>query len=51
MVITKAIHEHVLQIPASAWTPAVETDGEARDGVWVAEPTGKLLEGWPKACG
>ncbi|WP_327690016.1 IS1380 family transposase [Streptomyces tubercidicus] len=48
MVITEAIHEHVLKVPASAWTPAVETDGEARDGAWVAELTGKLLDGWPK---
>ncbi len=47
MVITEAIHEHVLKIPASAWTPAGETDGEARDGAWVAELTGKLLDGWP----
>ncbi|MFD0119436.1 IS1380 family transposase [Streptomyces sp. NPDC058320] len=48
MVITEAIHEHVLKVPGSAWTPAVETDGEARDGAWVAELTGKLLNGWPK---
>ncbi|SOR77702.1 hypothetical protein SCNRRL3882_1172 [Streptomyces chartreusis NRRL 3882] len=48
MEITEAIHEHVLKIPASAWTPAVETNGEARDGAWVAELTGKLLDGWPK---
>lgn len=26
MVITDAIHEHVLKVPASAWTPAVEVD-------------------------
>ena len=50
MVITEAIHEHVLQIPASAWTPAVEADGQARDGAWGAELTGKLLEAGPKAC-
>lgn len=48
MTVTEAIHEHVLKVPASAWTPAVETDGEARDGAWVAELTGKLLHGWPK---
>ncbi|MFF3849660.1 IS1380 family transposase [Streptomyces sp. NPDC002328] len=48
MVITEAIHQHVLKIPASAWTPAVETGGEVRDGAWVAELTGDLLEGWPK---
>ncbi len=48
MTVTEAIHEHVLQAPVSAWTPAVETDGEARDWAWVAELTGKLLDGWPK---
>ncbi|TQE32791.1 IS1380 family transposase [Streptomyces ipomoeae] len=48
MVITEIIHEHVLKIPASAWTPAVESDGEVRDGAWVAELTGDLLDGWPQ---
>ena len=48
MVITDAIHQHVLKVPASAWTPAVEADGEIRDGAWVAEITGNVLDGWPK---
>ncbi len=48
MVITGAIHQHVLNIPASAWTPALETGGEVRDGAWGAEPTGDILQGWPK---
>ncbi|GAB1339870.1 hypothetical protein ACE1SV_64600 [Streptomyces sp. E-15] len=48
MVITDSIHQHLLKIPASVWTPAVETGGETRDGAWVAELTGKLLDGWPK---
>uniref|UniRef100_UPI002930A451 IS1380 family transposase n=1 Tax=Streptomyces sp. MK7 TaxID=3067635 RepID=UPI002930A451 len=48
MVITDAIHQHVLKVPASAWTPAVEADGEIRDGAWVAELTGDVLDGWPK---
>ena len=52
MTVSEAIHEHVLKVPASAWTPAIENDGEARDGAWVAELTGKLLDGWPpRACG
>ncbi|MFE5037753.1 IS1380 family transposase [Streptomyces sp. NPDC056683] len=46
MVINEAIHEHVPKIPASAWTPAVETDGGAPDGAWVAELTGRLVDGW-----
>lgn len=48
MVITWAIHQHVLKVPASAWTPAVEADGEIRDGAWGAELTGDVLGGWPK---
>ncbi|MGW7529735.1 IS1380 family transposase [Streptomyces sp. NPDC054783] len=48
MVITGAIHQRVLKVPESAWTPAVEADGEIRDGAWVAELTGDVLAGWPK---
>ncbi|MES4886372.1 IS1380 family transposase [Streptomyces sp. NPDC000349] len=48
MVITETIHSHVLKIPAPSWTPAIETDGEIRDGAWVAELTGDVLTGWPK---
>ncbi|MFI2458131.1 hypothetical protein [Streptomyces sp. NPDC019539] len=48
MTITDAIHAAVLKVPASAWTPAVEPDGEVRDGAWVAELTGDCLTGWPK---
>ncbi|KFG71654.1 IS1380 family transposase [Streptomyces mutabilis] len=48
MVITEQVHQHVLQVPASAWTPAVETGGEIRDGAWVVELTGDVLDGWPK---
>ncbi|SES01963.1 hypothetical protein SAMN04487983_10283 [Streptomyces sp. yr375] len=48
MVITETIHQHVLKIPASVRTPTFETCGEVRDGAWVAELTGGILEGWPK---
>ncbi|MFC8593871.1 IS1380 family transposase [Streptomyces atroolivaceus] len=48
MTVTEQIHQHVLRVPASAWTPAVETGGEIRDGAWVAELTGDVLHGWPK---
>ncbi|WP_328938320.1 IS1380 family transposase [Streptomyces tauricus] len=48
MTVTEAIQEHVLKVPASAWTPAAETDGEIRDGAWVCELTGDVLDGWPK---
>ncbi len=47
MTITDAIHHAVLKVPASAWTPAVEPDGDIRDGAWVAELAGDCLTGWP----
>lgn len=47
MTITDAIHAAVLKIPTSAWTPAVEPDGEIRDGAWVTEIDGDCRKGWP----
>lgn len=47
MTITDAIQRAVLLVPASAWTPAVEPDGQVRDGAWVAELAGDVLKGWP----
>jgi hypothetical protein len=35
-------------IPAGVWTPAYNSDGEIREGAWVAEITGLLnLDSWP----
>ena len=35
-------------VPPPAWTPAYDSDGEAREGAWVADLTGLLdLTGWP----
>jgi hypothetical protein len=37
------------KIPASVWTPAYSSDGDIREGAWVAELTDLLnLSGWPK---
>jgi hypothetical protein len=47
MTITDAVHHAVLRVPASAWTAAVEPDGQVRDGAWVAELAGDVLKGWP----
>ena len=47
MTITDAVHHAVLQVPASAWTAAVEPDGQVRDGAWVSELAGDVLKGWP----
>ena len=35
-------------IPARFWEPAIDTDGEIRDGAWVTEATGLIdLGNWP----
>ena len=35
-------------MPAQAWTPAYDADGQVRPGAWVAELTGLFdLAGWP----
>jgi hypothetical protein len=35
-------------IPESCWAPAIQTDGELRDGAWVAEATGMIdRDNWP----
>ncbi len=48
MTITEAIADAIGTIPASAWTPAYDGDGEVRDGAWIADITGLLdLAGWP----
>lgn len=48
MTITDAIHHAVLKVPASAWAPAIEPDGEICDAAWVAELDADVLKGWPK---
>src|SRR6185437_3402351 len=49
MTITGDMHDAILKIPATAWTPAYDSDRKPRDGAWVAEITGMLdLTGWPK---
>jgi hypothetical protein len=48
MTITDAIADAIGQVPADAWTPAYDGDGEVRDGAWVADITGLLdTGGWP----
>jgi hypothetical protein len=40
--------EQLAKIPKKLWTPAYNSDGEIRDGAWVAEVTGLLsLDSWP----
>jgi hypothetical protein len=36
-------------IPQECWHPAVDTNGDLRDGAWVAEATGMIdLDSWPE---
>jgi hypothetical protein len=38
----------ITALPATAWTPALDADGDVPDGAQVAELTGRLnLGGWP----
>jgi Transposase DDE domain group 1 len=46
--ITAEIQDAIGKIPAAAWTPAYDSDGQVRPGAWVAEITGMLdLSSWP----
>ena len=46
--ITEDVADAIVKIPARAWTPAYDADGQARHGAWVAELTGMLdLASWP----
>jgi hypothetical protein len=48
MTVTEAIADAIGKVPAGAWTPAYDGDGEVRDGAWVADITGLLdLDSWP----
>jgi Transposase DDE domain group 1 len=47
--MTDEVQDAVGKIPARAWVPAYDGDGQVRDGAWVAELTGLLtLTGWPE---
>jgi hypothetical protein len=47
--MTDDVQDAVGKIPARAWTPAYNGDGQVRAGAWVAELTGLLdLASWPK---
>jgi hypothetical protein len=47
--ITGDVQDAILKIPARAWAPAYDADGQVRPGAWVAEITGMLdLAAWPK---
>jgi hypothetical protein len=48
MTITEPVADAIGKVPAEAWTPAYDGDGQVREGAWVADITGLLeLNGWP----
>lgn len=50
--VTEPVREAIKQVPKKAWTPALDADGEVREGGDVTEITGlldpELLAGWPE---
>jgi hypothetical protein len=47
--VDETVREAILGLPESAWTQAIDAEGEVREGAWVAELTDRLdLEAWPE---
>jgi len=47
--LTEPVRQALLGLQESAWQPAIEKNGQAREGAWVSELTGQVnLEGWPQ---
>jgi hypothetical protein len=43
------VREAILALPERAWRPAIDGDGQVREGAWVAELTDRVaLDAWPK---
>jgi hypothetical protein len=46
--LTEPVREALLAVAESAWQPAIDQDGQPRDGAWVTELTGQVnLPDWP----
>jgi hypothetical protein len=47
--INATVREQILALGQAAWAPAVNQDGQPREGAWVTELTGQVdLSRWPK---
>ena len=47
--IKAPVRDAILGLPESSWLPAINADGEQRDGAWVTELTDQVsLEDWPE---
>jgi hypothetical protein len=40
--IDETVREAIVKLPGSVWYPAIDADGQVRDGAWVADLTGLL---------
>jgi Transposase DDE domain group 1 len=50
--IQEPVRDAILELPEAVWHPAVNGDGQPRDGAWVAELTGQVnLANWPQGTG
>ncbi len=46
--LTETVRKAILALPEAAWRPAINQDGQARPGAWVAELTDRVgLDAWP----
>jgi len=46
--IDERVRAAILALPERAWRPAINADGQPREGAWVAELTGRIgLDAWP----
>jgi hypothetical protein len=49
--LTETVRRPILELPETAWRPALGQDGEHRQGAWVAEITDRLdLSTWPEGA-
>lgn len=47
--LNQTVREQILALEESAWAPAVNQDGQPREGAWVVELTGQVnLASWPE---
>jgi hypothetical protein len=47
--INNTVREQILALSEAAWAPAVNQDGQPREGAWVSELTGQVdLSSWPE---
>jgi hypothetical protein len=47
--LTEAVRAAIVALPETAWTAALNADGQPRDGAWVAELTDTVnLHAWPE---